>query len=37
MGRLSVPLRRHRDQHPIESGTTWAQMICALLVFRPWQ
>jgi hypothetical protein len=23
MARLPVPGRRHRDQHPVETGTTW--------------
>ena len=34
MDRFPVPRGRHCDQHPVKTGTTWVQMICALLIFQ---
>jgi hypothetical protein len=31
---LETSFRRHRDQRAVEVGTTWTQMMCALLVFQ---
>jgi hypothetical protein len=34
VGRFPFPRWRHHQQQPVEDGTTWVQMICALLIFQ---
>src|SRR5215475_10640173 len=34
LGQIRVPPRRHHHQHRAKCGTTWTQMICALLILQ---